>query len=226
LSALVNFAHNHDQTGNRALGERLRSLVPPGAAPLATLLALLTPAIPMMFFGEEFGSTTPFLYFADWQGDLRDAVRAGRKREFGHSARAADGREIELPDPCDVATFHASRPDEGQRDTEEGKRWMQMVQGALEVRKQHITPRQQLLSTGEHTAHRVGETGIHVCWRYSDGQAIVLELNLGAQPVDAQRDQGELLEATQLYAHAWPDGTAEGTWPAWSARWTIGRSIP
>ncbi|MGZ5270466.1 MAG: malto-oligosyltrehalose trehalohydrolase [Ramlibacter sp.] len=66
LSVLVNFAHNHDQVGNRAFGERLAVLAGPDAAPLATLLALLTPAVPMLFLGEEFGSTQPWLYFADW----------------------------------------------------------------------------------------------------------------------------------------------------------------
>ncbi|HEY1231734.1 MAG TPA: malto-oligosyltrehalose trehalohydrolase, partial [Ramlibacter sp.] len=87
LSVLVNFAHNHDQVGNRAFGERLAVLAGPEAAPLATLLALLTPAVPMLFLGEEFGSTHPWLYFADWEGDLKKAVQEGRKREFGHVTR-------------------------------------------------------------------------------------------------------------------------------------------
>ncbi|MEJ6023053.1 malto-oligosyltrehalose trehalohydrolase [Ramlibacter sp. PS4R-6] len=216
LGALVNFAHNHDQTGNRPFGERLRQLVPPGAAPLATLLALLTPAIPMLFFGEEFGSATPFLYFADWEGDLRDAVREGRKREFGHVAQAA------LPDPCSPETFDASRPDEAQRDSDDGRRWLEMVQEALRVRRLHFAPRHHLLATGSHTAHRVGETGIEACWRYEDGQAIVLQLNVGPQPVTAKEPSLALVEPQVLFSHAWPDGTAEGVWPAWSARWWMG----
>ena len=85
LSCLVNFAGNHDQVGNRAFGERLAALVPEPAAELALLLSLLTPSTPMVFMGDEFGATTPFLYFAHWQGELREAVRAGRQREFGHS---------------------------------------------------------------------------------------------------------------------------------------------
>jgi 1,4-alpha-glucan branching enzyme/maltooligosyltrehalose trehalohydrolase len=217
LGALVNFAQNHDQTGNRAFGERLRELVPPGAGPLATLLALLTPAIPMLFFGEEFGATTPWLYFADWEGDLRDAVREGRKREFGHA-----GQSRALPDPCDPATFEASRPDESQRDSEEGRRWLEMVQQALHVRRTHIAPRQHLLATGKHTVHRVADTGIQVCWRYDDGQALVLQLNLGPQPLQQPTRIDELAEGEQLFAHAWPPGTPDDHWPAWAARWTMG----
>jgi maltooligosyltrehalose trehalohydrolase len=216
LGAMVNYANNHDQTGNRAFGERLGQLAPPGARQLATLLALLTPAIPMLFFGEEFGATTPFLYFADWQGELRDAVREGRKREFGHAAG-------ELPDPCDERTFEASRPDIGHQQTADGQRWLELVQSALALRKAHISPRQHLLLTGQHTAQRLAETGIRVCWRYSDGQAIVLELNLGPQPLKHVDTDTELVDRQELFRHAWPEGTPTDLWPPWAARWTQAR---
>ena len=216
LGAMVNYANNHDQTGNRAFGERLGQLAPPGARQLATLLALLTPAIPLLFFGEEFGASTPFLYFADWQGELREAVRAGRKREFGHAG-------AELPDPCDERTFQASRPDTSHQDTADGQRWLELVQNALAVRKAHISPRQHLLMTGQHTARRVAETGIRVCWRYSDGQAIMLELNLGPQPLKHADGGTELVDRQELFRHAWPVGTPADVWPAWAARWTQGR---
>jgi 1,4-alpha-glucan branching enzyme/maltooligosyltrehalose trehalohydrolase len=213
LGTMVNFAQNHDQTGNRPFGERLRGLVPPGAAPLATLLALLTPAVPMLFFGEEFGASAPWLYFADWEGDLRDAVRAGRKREFGG---------VDAPDPCDEKTFEASRPDESQRSSEEGQRWLDMVGGALQVRRTHLAPRHHLLATGKHTALRVGATGIQVCWRYLDGQALVLQVNLGPQTLQHPTPIAELVQGEVLFAHAWPEGTPEDHWPPWAARWTMG----
>jgi len=223
LPAMVNFAHNHDQIGNRAFGERLRVLAEPGAAPLATLLALLTPAIPLLFQGEEFGSSTPFLYFADWDGELREAVREGRKREFGHSAQGRDGRPMNLPDPCGVATFEASRPDPAERGSDEGRRWLAMVGSALSARKHAITPRQHLLATGEHIAHRIADRGLEVCWRYTDNMGLLLELNLGSQPLHAGERITRLQEAQAVFAHAWPEGTPDGIWPAWSARWTLGR---
>jgi 1,4-alpha-glucan branching enzyme/maltooligosyltrehalose trehalohydrolase len=221
LGALVNFAQNHDQTGNRPFGERLRELVPSGAGPLATLLALLTPAIPMLFFGEEFGATTPWLYFADWEGELRDAVREGRKREFGHVAQARDGQPRTLPDPCDEKTFEASRPEESQQGSDEGRRWLEMVERALHTRRMHVAPRHHLLSHGKHTAHRVGDTGMQVCWRYDDGCAIVLQLNLGAQPLPLPTRIDELADGEEIFSHAWPADASD--WPAWAARWTLGR---
>jgi 1,4-alpha-glucan branching enzyme/maltooligosyltrehalose trehalohydrolase len=221
LPSLVNFAHNHDQVGNRAFGERLGQLVPPEAAPLATLLALLTPAIPMLFFGEEFGASEPFFYFADWQGELRRAVQEGRLREFRHEQQA--GRP--LPDPCDAATFEASRPDAKRRDAEDGRRWLALVQSALSARAHWITPRQSLLLLGRHSAQRVGDTGLAVQWRYTDGKMLSLELNLGPRPLQVPEQHLGPVEAQTVFTHAWPADAPAGQWPAWAARWTLGAEI-
>ena len=222
LAAMVNFVNNHDQSGNRALGERLGQLVPPGAAPLALLLSLLTPATPMLFFGDEFGAVTPFLYFADWRGELRQAVRAGRQREFGHMARSSDGQPLDLPDPCDAASFHASRPDGARRHSPEGERELELVRTALALRRTHIAARQHLLLNGQHTAQRIGDTGLRVCWRYGDGRHLQLELNLGAQPLHVPGGDEPRQDREELLRHAWPEGTPDGVWPAWSARWMTG----
>jgi 1,4-alpha-glucan branching enzyme/maltooligosyltrehalose trehalohydrolase len=219
LSALVNFAHNHDQVGNRARGERLSELVPPEAAALPTLLALLTPAIPMLFFGEEWGAPEPFLYFADWEGELREAVRAGRKREFGHE-HAED-----LPDPCSSDTFDRSRPDPARAATAQGRERLQQVRAALAARRHWITPRQSQLLTGRHSAQRVGERGLAVQWRYEDGRMLSLEVNLGGEPLQVEAQHLGPVEAQLVYSHRWPDDTARGTWPPYAARWTFGEEI-
>ena len=219
LSALVNFAHNHDQVGNRARGERLSQLVAPEAAALPTLLALLTPAIPMLFFGEEWGATEPFLYFADWEGELREAVRAGRRREFGHEH--AD----DLPDPCSSETFDRSRPDPAGAATPAGRERLEQVRAALAARRQWITPRQSQLLTGRHSAQRIGERGLAVQWRYEDGRMLSLELNLGAEPLQVEAQHLGPVEAQLVYSHRWPADTARGTWPPHAARWTFGTEV-
>jgi len=96
---------NHDQVGNRAGGERLAKLLPPARQRLAAALLLLTPYIPLLFMGEEYGETAPFLYFVD-HGDraLLDAVRRGRREEFARFAWRTD-----VPDPAAVETFERSR---------------------------------------------------------------------------------------------------------------------
>jgi 1,4-alpha-glucan branching enzyme/maltooligosyltrehalose trehalohydrolase len=225
LPSLVNFAHNHDQVGNRAFGERLGALVGPAAAPLATLLALLTPAVPMLFLGEEFGSTRPWLYFADWQGELKKAVQEGRKREFGHVSKVVDGRPVPLPDPCSAETFDASRPGDDERASERGRAWRAMVRDALAARRQWILPRQGRLLTGRHTAQRVGASGIAVQWRYDDGQVLSLDLNLGPQPLVVPSQRSGPVETQDVFRHRWPVDAAPDAWPAWAARWRIGPEI-
>jgi maltooligosyltrehalose trehalohydrolase len=94
---------NHDQVGNRMLGERLSRLVSFDALKIAAGLLLLSPAVPLIFMGEEYGERAPFQYFTSHSdGDLIEAVRKGRREEF-----AAFGWEGEAPDPQSEATFAA-----------------------------------------------------------------------------------------------------------------------
>ncbi len=98
---------NHDQVGNRAAGERLSTLVSFEQQKLAAALLLLSPYVPMLFMGEEWGETNPFLYFAS-HGDesLVEAVRNGRREEF-----KAFGWGEDVPDPFAVETFERSKLD-------------------------------------------------------------------------------------------------------------------
>lgn len=219
LTTLVNFAHNHDQIGNRARGERLSELVPAEAAALPTLLALLTPGIPMLFQGDEAGAPQPFLYFADWEGELREAVRAGRKREFGHE----EGDD--LPDPCSADTFDASRPRPEQGGADRGPAWSGEVQRALAARRHWITPRHAMLQTGRHTFQRVGQRGLAVQWRYDDGKVLSLEVNLGEDALAVPAAHPGPVEPQLVFSHRWPQDTPADLWPAWAARWTLGTEV-
>ena len=98
----VVFSTNHDQTGNRAFGDR-----PPDAArPLMAFCTLLAPFTPMLFMGEEYGERAPFQFFCDHiDEEIADATREGRRREF--AAFASFGEEI--PDPQDPETFMRSK---------------------------------------------------------------------------------------------------------------------
>jgi maltooligosyltrehalose trehalohydrolase len=96
---------NHDQVGNRARGDRLSTLLRPPARRLAASLLLLSPHLPLLFMGEEYGEDRPFLFFCSFgDEELIRNVREGRRREF-----ASFRWQGEVPDPQDEATFHASR---------------------------------------------------------------------------------------------------------------------
>ncbi|WP_338833092.1 Malto-oligosyltrehalose trehalohydrolase [Moorella humiferrea] len=102
---LVVFVQNHDQVGNRARGERLSVLVPFARLKLAAAVVLLSPFIPLLFMGEEYAETAPFLYFTSHSDpQLAAAVREGRRQEF-----ADHNWEGEVPDPQEEATFLDSR---------------------------------------------------------------------------------------------------------------------
>jgi len=101
----VHFDQNHDQVGNRALGERLEHLCGLDASKVAVGLVLTAPYVPMLFMGEEFAASTPFLYFADHDDEeMRRLVSEGRKRDFEQF-----GFDQEVPNPEDMKTFEDSK---------------------------------------------------------------------------------------------------------------------
>jgi maltooligosyltrehalose trehalohydrolase len=102
----LGFIQNHDQVGNRAQGERLNQIVDVGRVKIAAAMVLLSPFVPMLFAGEEFAASTPFLYFTDFQDkELGRLVSEGRRREFVAFGWAPE----EVPDPQAEETFLRSK---------------------------------------------------------------------------------------------------------------------
>ncbi len=125
-------AQNHDQVGNRPAGERLSVLVNAECQRLAAALVLLSPYIPLLFMGEEYGETAPFYYFME-HGDpaLIEAVRAGRKREF----EALGKMDLDV-DPQAEETFMKCRLDWSRRDTPEGMQLVALHRDLLALRRE------------------------------------------------------------------------------------------
>jgi maltooligosyltrehalose trehalohydrolase len=115
----VTFVENHDQVANTARGQRLDGRVHPGRLRALKALVLLAPGTPMLFQGEEFGSSAPFLYFADHEPELAAAVRKGRSEFLAQfPSIALDALRTTLDDPADPATFARCKldPDERRRN--------------------------------------------------------------------------------------------------------------
>jgi maltooligosyltrehalose trehalohydrolase len=116
-ATFVTFIQNHDQIANSARGYRRHLLTSPGRYKAMTALMLLGPGTPMLFQGQEFGASAPFLYFADHTPELARLVRRGRAdflRQF--PALAAPEMQQQLPDPADPATFEQSKLDLSERE--------------------------------------------------------------------------------------------------------------
>ncbi|MGO4809402.1 malto-oligosyltrehalose trehalohydrolase [Cupriavidus sp. 2MCAB6] len=178
-TAFVLFLQNHDQTGNRALGERLTRLAQPDALRAAVLLQLLCPQIPLVFMGEEYGAETPFLYFTSHPPELAEAVRAGRRREFGAVAAFGDPERAALiPDPNDPATFEASRP-----PLDGDNAWSQYYRALLAIRQRELVPR--LAGSTSAGVRIVGEAALAASWRLGDGALLTIWINFCDAPASS-----------------------------------------
>ncbi|WP_397453528.1 malto-oligosyltrehalose trehalohydrolase [Pseudomonas sp. NA-150] len=191
-SAFVLFLQNHDQIGNRAFGERLSQLCPAPALRAATTLLLLSPMIPLLFMGDEWAASEPFLFFTSHHGELADAVREGRRGEFADFPAFADEAQRQrIPDPNAQSTFDASRPSFAalSLDTDKGldhQQWQALYQQLLDLRHQHIVPR--LPDTWALGSQVLAEGAVTARWRMGDGSILRIDLNLGAQPVNIDAD--------------------------------------
>jgi maltooligosyltrehalose trehalohydrolase len=117
-SAFVAFIQNHDQIANSLRGQRGHELTSPGRWRALTALLLLQPATPMLFQGQEFSASAPFLFFADFDRDLAKAIRSGRAEFLSQFPSIVEAREGEtLADPGDEATFQRCKLVLGERET-------------------------------------------------------------------------------------------------------------
>ncbi|MGI9077285.1 MAG: malto-oligosyltrehalose trehalohydrolase [Gemmatimonadaceae bacterium] len=128
---------NHDQVGNRATGDRLSAVVAFEEQKLAAALLLLSPYVPLIFMGQEYGETNPFQYFVSHDDrDLCELVRAGRRREF-----EAFGWGDEIPDPGSEATFLRSRLDRSKMSDSQHAKIYALYQDLIALRKSEIALR-------------------------------------------------------------------------------------
>jgi malto-oligosyltrehalose trehalohydrolase len=207
-TAFVNFLQNHDQIGNRALGDRLESNVSASAIEAALSITLLAPMVPMLFMGEEWGSKAPFPFFCDFEGDLAEAVRNGRRKEFaGAYAKYGD----EIPDPLDPLTFQSAMLDWESLNGQAGRKRLALVQRLLAIRQREIVPRLAGTSFGKADAEDNGL--LTADWRMGDGATLRLLANLSAGEI--AHGQGETT-GTPI----WGDETS-ALIPPWSVFWRL-----
>lgn len=176
-SAFVAFLQNHDQVGNRALGERLHQLCSPQALKAATALLLLCPMIPMIFMGDEVNAAEPFLFFTDHHGELAEAVREGRRNEFADFAAFHDPEQRErIPDPNALPTFLQSAPSFVENEH------AQLYRQLLSLRQLHVTP--HLPGAMALGARVLAQGAVTARWRLGNGSLLQIDLNLSEQFVD------------------------------------------
>jgi maltooligosyltrehalose trehalohydrolase len=174
-SQVVVCNQNHDQVGNRAAGERLSSLVNFESLKLAAGITLLSPFVPLLFMGEEYGETAPFQYFTS-HGDpeLVEAVRRGRREEF-----AAFGWEAEkaVPDPQDESTFLRSKPDHSRKSEEPHRTLWRLYQNLIRTRREY-----DLGDPAPRSVREIGDSALLVLRQAERSQQLMI-FNFGKSPM-------------------------------------------
>jgi malto-oligosyltrehalose trehalohydrolase len=219
-AAFVNFIQNHDQIGNRAFGERLTKLASPEALRAIAAIYLLAPATPMVFMGEEWGSSCPFTYFCDLP-QLADAIREGRRKEFAKfpEFRNPAAREA-IPDPNDPSTFEAARLPWRELDDPVHARSLEWYRKVLSIRRETLRPVFRRGSTGS-SFTLMGTRGLRVCWQFKDSVELCLVANLdSAQAIQIRRPVGEIIFEQSTHAD---EGADPMQLDPWAVAWCLYR---
>jgi maltooligosyltrehalose trehalohydrolase len=200
-SAFVYCIQNHDQIGNRALGERLHHLTDLAVYLAASLLLLSLPMTPLLFMGQEWAASSPFLYFTDHDAELGRLIREGRRAEFAHFGAFGDGAgATEVPDPQAEATFRASQLNWSERETPEHARTLKLYRAALALRKSDPV----LADASRERLHAHAHENVVTVRRWSGEHVRLILVNFGHEPVPlsslpaaAELHAAELLLATE-----------------------------
>ncbi len=217
----VSFLQNHDQVGNNAFGTRINHIAPPDRVRAAAAIYLLAPSPPLIFMGEEWAASTPFLFFCDFGGDLADNIRRGRRAEFSRFTEFEDPEMRDrIPDPNAAETFDASRLNWSERERTPHREMLGLYRTLLDVRRREIVPRLDRVRGGEAHFEISDRATLGVRWLLGDGAQLMLLARL-SDDVGTWMDHhvaGRVLFATHPDAALAPTGP---DLPAWSVVWLL-----
>jgi len=213
-TAFVAFLQNHDQIGNRPLGERLSMIADKRRLRALTALYLLSPQIPMLFMGEEWGSRRPFHFFSDIDPELADSIHQDRLRNALNFV-TEDSIFEDAPGEMEEATFEASKLDWGELAQAEHREWFAFYRELLSRRREMVVPLLGGVDGGYGRWEVVGERAVRVEWDLNGGR-LTLVANLTDEPVEIESlGHGETL---------WLEGGADGhALQPWSVLFSVER---
>lgn len=204
--SFIAFIQNHDQIGNRALGDRLSRIASPPALRAVAAVYLLLPQIPMLFMGEEWNAKQPFPFFCDFEAGLAEAVRKGRREEFPE-------HRGEIPDPQASSTFASAKLRWEDLSQSAHAEWLDWYRRILRVRRESIIPELTGMTGYAGSYEVVADGAVVVRWRLDSGE-LMLAANLSDATVCGfPASSGSLL---------WQEGTTgeDGRFGPWSVRWS------
>jgi 1,4-alpha-glucan branching enzyme len=197
-SCFIEFLQNHDQIGNRALGERIAQLADPEKVKVAMAILLLAPSPPLLFMGEEFAATSPFLFFCDFGPELAAKVTEGRRAEFARFEQFNSSQaRAHIPDPNAEETFLRSKLDWNSIRQVPHCNWLEFYRHVLECRSEKVVPRIKDIAPGRAKFEVLASLGLDVTWPFRSSGNLHLIANFDHNPLALQRGvEGELLYTT------------------------------
>jgi maltooligosyltrehalose trehalohydrolase len=206
--AFVYCIQNHDQVGNRAVGDRLDQVTGDEAFRAASLLLLFLPMTPLLFMGQEWAASTPFAYFTDHDAELGALVREGRRREFAPFHEVVE----DIPDPQALSTFERSKLRWTEREQPRHRETLELYRAALWLRR---TDPVLSRSRREHVRAEA-VNGVLLVQRWLGSERRVLVQNFGVEPVPVSPIAARLrlgsvvtlLQSSGFAAESVPKGSA------------------
>lgn len=212
-TAFVSYVQNHDQIGNRPLGDRITQVITPAAVRALTAINLLSPHIPLLFMGEEWAAGQPFLFFSDLGQDLADTIRQSRKEELKDAPGSHDPNRPP-PDPMAEETFLASKLNWDSQSAEGSQGYLLFYKRLIKLRQAEIVPRLFGLVGYSSRYEVLGPSAVRVHWTLGDGSDMCLIANLSSSAF------GEIDIPTA--GHLWLEGTAtDKSLGPWSVLFTL-----
>lgn len=180
LTAFISFLQNHDQIGNRALGERIARLARPEQIHAAISILLLAPQPPLLFMGEEWYCTQPFLFFCDFGPDLASQVVTGRREMFACFPEFSSPDDLaRIPDPMDVHTFQQAVLNWDDTNQPDHLLWLNRYRRLINLRHREIIPHLKNLASCSRGFEQLDKKTLTVYWNLDDYCKLTLFVNLG-----------------------------------------------
>jgi 1,4-alpha-glucan branching enzyme len=184
-------------------------------------ILLLAPSPPLLFMGEEFAVTTPFLFFCDFGPELAAKVSAARRAEFPHFSKSGLSEaeaKSQIPDPNSEETFLRSKLDWASVQQPPHQAWLEFYRSLLACRREEIVPRIRGIGLGRAQFNVLSPCAIRVRWPFVQGGGLELRANFGLTRVNFEEPpQGRLLYSTAEN----PDAVRSGEIPPLSAAWFL-----
>lgn len=217
--SFVNFIQNHDQVGNRPGGERMTGLTTRRAVEAATGIIMLSPAPPLIFMGEEYGSGAPFTFFCDLGEGLAPSVREGRRKMYAISFSFQEGRVLDsVYDPSGPDAFTRSTLDFSEADTEAGRTWTEFHRRLIEIRRTEVVPHIAGATVEAASYNIIAGRVVRCEWRLGDGTTLSVLANM----FDISAPCGKMPAGRLIYTCGVEPGDIEmGCMPPWSLAWFI-----